>query len=120
MEDLCNNREEALANADCELKPGVAVERFLALAGDVKAGDEDWYSIRIPSNANARTLVHISAGYLSSSRGEPVGHPAGEGQDTALVPSWITMAPARPSRWTSSCRTEPGTQRMVVVRESRP
>lgn len=67
VEDLCNSRDEALTNPDCELKPGVAVERYLALTGDVKAGDEDWYSIRIPSTANARTLVHITATYLASS-----------------------------------------------------
>ncbi|RKH70604.1 hypothetical protein D7X96_11270 [Corallococcus interemptor] len=67
VEDLCNSREEALSNADCELKPGTPVERFLALTGDVKAGDEDWYSIRIPANANARTLVHVTGTYLASS-----------------------------------------------------
>ncbi|NBD07737.1 hypothetical protein FOF48_01370 [Corallococcus sp. Z5C101001] len=67
VEDLCNSRDEALTNPDCELKPGVALERYLALTGDVKAGDEDWYSIRIPSTANARTLVHITATYLASS-----------------------------------------------------
>ena len=67
VEDLCNSRDEALTNADCELKPGVAVERFLALTGDVKAGDEDWYSIRVPANANARTLVHVTGAYLSAS-----------------------------------------------------
>ncbi|RKH29332.1 hypothetical protein D7Y13_38955 [Corallococcus praedator] len=67
VEDLCNTREEALTNADCELKPGVPMERFLALTGEVKAGDEDWYSIRIPATANARTLVHITGVYLASS-----------------------------------------------------
>jgi hypothetical protein len=67
VEDLCNNREEALTNPDCELKPGVPVERFLALTGDVKAGDEDWYSIRIPASANARTLVRINGGYRAAS-----------------------------------------------------
>ncbi len=67
VEDLCNSREEALSNADCELKPGVPLERFLALTGDVKAGDEDWYSIRVPASANARTLVHVTGTYLASS-----------------------------------------------------
>ncbi|RYZ34913.1 MAG: hypothetical protein EOO71_37445 [Myxococcaceae bacterium] len=67
VEDFCNSRDEALTNADCELKPGVAVERFLALTGDVKAGDEDFYSIRIPATANARTLVHVTGVYLASS-----------------------------------------------------
>ncbi|WP_404365157.1 hypothetical protein ACIHQR_33160 [Corallococcus coralloides] len=67
VEDLCNSRDEALTNADCELKPGVPLERFLALTGDVKAGDEDWYSVRIPATANARTLVHVTGTYLASS-----------------------------------------------------
>ncbi|NPC75396.1 hypothetical protein HPP05_37185 [Corallococcus exiguus] len=67
VEDLCNNREEALTNADCELKPGVPMERYLALTGDVKAGDEDWYRVNIPATANARTLVHVTGTYLASS-----------------------------------------------------
>src|SRR5207253_11117969 len=30
-------------------------------------GDQDWYSVQMPATANARTLLHVTAGYLASS-----------------------------------------------------
>ncbi|MBJ6761098.1 hypothetical protein JGU66_10015 [Myxococcaceae bacterium JPH2] len=87
--DLCNSRDEALTLPDCELKPGQPLDRFLALEGDVKGGDQDWYSITIPANANARTLVHITGAYLASSTAVNLTlnllEPGADGKDRSLV-----------------------------------
>lgn len=56
--DLCNTREEALSMPDCELALGVELERYIS-----EEKDQDWYSVRIPATANARTLVRVTAGY---------------------------------------------------------
>ncbi|MDY7226531.1 cell-cell cohesion protein MtsF [Hyalangium rubrum] len=56
--DLCNNPAEALSMPECELVLGQEVERFISAPND-----QDWYSVRIPANANARTLVRVTAGY---------------------------------------------------------
>ncbi|MBN1203923.1 MAG: cell-cell cohesion protein MtsF [Myxococcaceae bacterium] len=60
--DLCNSREEALSEANCELTVGQQLERHIS-----EPGDRDWYSVRIPANANPRTLVRVTAGYLAAS-----------------------------------------------------
>jgi hypothetical protein len=60
--DPCNSREEALSLAECELTPGQQVERYISFPGD-----QDWYSVRMPPTANARTLVRVTAGYLAQS-----------------------------------------------------
>ncbi|WP_171818074.1 hypothetical protein [Pyxidicoccus fallax] len=67
VEDLCNSREEALSLPECELKPGEQLDRFLVQTGEVKAGDQDWYRIVLPANANARTLLNVNGAYLASS-----------------------------------------------------
>ncbi|MFP2904451.1 hypothetical protein ACLESD_05225 [Pyxidicoccus sp. 3LFB2] len=67
VEDLCNSREEALSLAECELKPGEPLERFLAQAGEVKAGDQDWYRIVLPADTSARTLLNVNGAYLAAS-----------------------------------------------------
>lgn len=67
VEDLCNSREEALSLAECELKPGQALDRFLAQAGENKAGDQDWYRIVLPADTSARTLLNVNGAYLASS-----------------------------------------------------
>ncbi|WP_224370263.1 cell-cell cohesion protein MtsF [Hyalangium versicolor] len=60
--DLCNNRDEALSQPDCQLTLGQEVQRYIS-----SAGDQDWYSVQIPATANARTLLHINAGYKAQS-----------------------------------------------------
>jgi hypothetical protein len=65
--DLCNSREEALSLPECELRPGEPLERFLAQAGEVKAGDQDWYRIVLPADTSARTLLNVNGAYLASS-----------------------------------------------------
>ncbi len=60
--DLCNSLEEALSLPECELTLGQSIERYISTPGD-----EDWYSVRIPATANARTLVRVHAGYLAQS-----------------------------------------------------
>ncbi|HEX8699713.1 MAG TPA: cell-cell cohesion protein MtsF [Myxococcaceae bacterium] len=58
--DRCNTRDEALTQAQCELTLGTELQAYIS-----EAGDQDWYSVRIPANANARTLVRVQAGYLA-------------------------------------------------------
>jgi hypothetical protein len=60
--DLCNTRDEALTQPGCELALNQELQAYISTAGD-----QDWYSVRIPANANARTLVRVSAGYLAQS-----------------------------------------------------
>ena len=67
VEDLCNSREEALSLPECELKPGEPMERFLARAGEVKEGDQDWYRIVLPADTSARTLLNVNGAYLAAS-----------------------------------------------------
>ncbi len=56
--DLCNSLEEALTDPQCTLALGETREAFLSTADD-----RDWYAFRTPSNADARTLVHVTGGY---------------------------------------------------------
>ncbi len=58
--DRCNTREEALAEAQCELMLGTELQAYISAPGD-----QDWYSVRVPATANARTLVRVTAGYLA-------------------------------------------------------
>ncbi|MFP2925538.1 hypothetical protein ACLESO_10025 [Pyxidicoccus sp. 3LG] len=67
VEDLCNSREEALTLAECELKPGESLDRFLVQAGEQKAGDQDWYRIVLPADTSARTLLNVNGAYLAAS-----------------------------------------------------
>ncbi|MCE9669402.1 hypothetical protein LY474_16450 [Myxococcus stipitatus] len=67
VEDLCNSREEALSLAECELKPGVALERLLVLEGEKREGDQDWYRVVLPPDTSARTLLNINGTYLAAS-----------------------------------------------------
>jgi hypothetical protein len=60
--DQCNSQEEARTLAECELALGQQVERHISFPGD-----QDWYSVRMPPTANARTLVRVTAGYLAQS-----------------------------------------------------
>jgi hypothetical protein len=60
--DRCNTREEALTLAECELTLGTELQSYIS-----KELDQDWYSVRIPATANARTLVRVTAGYLAQS-----------------------------------------------------
>lgn len=89
VEDLCNSREEALTLAECELKPGEPLERFLAQAGEVKAGDQDWYRIVLPADTSARTLLNVNGAYLAASTAVNLSvtvlEPLASGSDSALV-----------------------------------
>ncbi|GHG68845.1 hypothetical protein [Comamonas sp. JC664] len=67
VEDLCNSREEALSQPECELKPGEPLERLLALETEPRGGDQDWYRIVLPPGTNARTLLNVNGTYLASS-----------------------------------------------------
>ncbi|XXF79365.1 cell-cell cohesion protein MtsF [Myxococcaceae bacterium GXIMD 01537] len=60
--DLCDTREEALSLADCQLTLGTEVTRYIS-----KPGDQDWYSVQLPSTVGPRTLVRVTAGYRASS-----------------------------------------------------
>ncbi|WP_205519698.1 hypothetical protein [Pyxidicoccus caerfyrddinensis] len=89
VEDLCNSREEALSQPECELKPGEALDRFLVQAGETKAGDQDWYRIVLPADTSARTLLNVNGAYLASSTAVNLSITVLEtlpnGSDSALV-----------------------------------
>jgi hypothetical protein len=89
VEDLCNSREEALSNPECELKPGEPLERFLAQAGEVRAGDQDWYRIVLPADTSARTLLNVNGFYRAASTAVNLSitvlEPQAGGTDKALV-----------------------------------
>ncbi|MCP3138988.1 hypothetical protein [Pyxidicoccus xibeiensis] len=87
--DLCNTREEGLTLAECELKPGEPLERFLVQVGEEKANDRDWYRIVLPANTSARTLLNVNGAYLASSTAVNLSitvlGPAVTGGETALA-----------------------------------
>ncbi len=60
--DLCNSKEEALSSASCQLALGMAKEGFLSTLSD-KSRDRDWYSVKMPGNLTARSLLQVRAGY---------------------------------------------------------
>lgn len=63
--DDCNSPEEALSKPECELSlegEGQVREAYLSTAGD-----EDWYSVRLPATVGPRTLVQVTAGYAVQS-----------------------------------------------------
>ncbi|MDC0713806.1 cell-cell cohesion protein MtsF [Stigmatella sp. ncwal1] len=65
LADECNSPEDALNKPQCELSvegEGQVLEAYLSTAGD-----EDWYSVRIPATAGPRTLVQVTAGYAVQS-----------------------------------------------------
>jgi hypothetical protein len=67
--DPCNSREDALTKPECELTLGQQVEGYISFVADSvhPTSDQDWFSVRIPATANARTLLRINAGYLAQS-----------------------------------------------------
>jgi hypothetical protein len=67
--DPCNTREDALSKPECELTLGEQKEDYISFAQDADhpESDKDWFSVRIPATANARTLVRVTAGYLAQS-----------------------------------------------------
>jgi hypothetical protein len=62
LPDPCTSKEEALSLAECELVLGQQVQGHISFPGD-----QDWYSVRVPATANARTLLRITSGYLAQS-----------------------------------------------------
>jgi hypothetical protein len=65
LADDCNSPEEALSKPGCELSvegEGQVLEAYLSTAGD-----EDWYSVRLPATVGPRTLVQVTAGYAVQS-----------------------------------------------------
>lgn len=62
LPDPCTSREEALSLAECELVLGQELQGHISFAGD-----QDWYSVRVPATANPRTLLRITSGYLAQS-----------------------------------------------------
>jgi hypothetical protein len=60
--DPCTSKEEALSLAECELVLDAQTQGYISFAGD-----QDWYSIRVPATANPRTLLRITSGYLAQS-----------------------------------------------------
>ncbi len=63
--DLCNSKEEALADARCILTLGKNIDpAFISFSGD-----EDWYSVTLPPNLTGRSLVHITGGYSAPATG---------------------------------------------------
>jgi hypothetical protein len=62
LPDPCTSRDEALSLPECELVLGQQVQGHISFASD-----QDWYSVRVPANANARTLLRVTSGYLAQS-----------------------------------------------------
>jgi hypothetical protein len=60
--DVCNSKEEALSSAACQLTLGQAKEGFISTLAD-KSRDRDWYSVQMPGNLTARSLLQVRAGY---------------------------------------------------------
>lgn len=56
--DVCNSKEDALTNAQCQLTLGQTVQDYIGAAGD-----QDYYLLTTPANVTPRSLVHITAGY---------------------------------------------------------
>lgn len=56
--DVCNSKDEALTQAACQLTNGTAHTDYLSVPND-----QDWFSFQMPATADARTLVHVVAGY---------------------------------------------------------
>lgn len=56
--DNCNSKEDALSKPECQLTLGVDVQDYIGTASD-----QDWYTFTLPATANARTLVHLTAGF---------------------------------------------------------
>jgi hypothetical protein len=58
LADVCNDLNEALTSASCELKLGEPLQGYISVPGD-----QDWYSVRLPATVGPRTLVRVQAGY---------------------------------------------------------
>ncbi|MBI3184055.1 MAG: cell-cell cohesion protein MtsF [Myxococcales bacterium] len=56
--DVCNTKEEALADPACELAVGKARLELIGLSKD-----QDWFTVKLPANLTPRSLLHVSAGY---------------------------------------------------------
>ncbi len=56
--DLCNSKEEALSSPECQLVLGQQMERYISFGGD-----QDWYSVQMPSTVGVRSLVRVTALY---------------------------------------------------------
>ena len=58
--DVCNSRDEALSDTQCQLTLGMAKEGYVSVAQDT-----DWYSAALPGNLTGRSLLHVTAGYAA-------------------------------------------------------
>ncbi len=63
--DVCNTVADALGDPQCELTLGTMHQGFVHPPGDDLKPDQDWYSFRVPANADARTLIHLRGGYAA-------------------------------------------------------
>jgi hypothetical protein len=56
--NLCATRDMALSTPQCQLTLGQAVTDYIRSAGDTV-----WYVIRMPASTNAKSILHVQAGY---------------------------------------------------------
>ena len=56
--DVCNSLDEALGQSGCQLTLGTAHPDYISVPGD-----QDWFSVTTPATMDARSLVHVTAGY---------------------------------------------------------
>ena len=61
--DVCNSRDEALMDPQCEIAVSTTPDAGTARLGYLSiAMDQDWYMAKLPT-LTARSLIHITAGY---------------------------------------------------------
>ncbi len=61
--DVCNNKDEALSLAECEITVSTSPDAGVTKLGYLSIPkDQDWYRAKMPT-LTARSLVHITAGY---------------------------------------------------------
>ena len=63
--DVCNSIDEALNDPQCELMLGESLQGFIHPPSETQPADRDWYSFRVPADANPRTLIHLRGGYAA-------------------------------------------------------
>jgi len=55
----CNSAQEAASNPQCRLTLGIAAQEWIQTTGD-----QDWWVVNSGAQVDARSIVHVTAGYL--------------------------------------------------------
>jgi hypothetical protein len=110
--DLCNSQEEALSSSECQLVLGQEMERYISFGGD-----QDWYSVQMPSTVGVRSLVRVTALYATSATAVNLSVKFQRENGTALVTEKVDMhgqGQPRPIEFTIPF-TEPGARLLLLI-----